>query len=51
MRRSILAVIALSVAGIASIAAPALFAQTEGKLLEGNAAFGDWRNDKPGRGG
>ena len=48
MRRSILSAVALSVAGIASIAAPALFAQTEGKLLDGKAAFGDWRNDKPG---
>jgi glucose/arabinose dehydrogenase len=58
MRRPILSAIALSVAGIVSIAALPLFAQTdgkllegkllEGKLLEGKAAFGDWHNDKPG---
>jgi glucose/arabinose dehydrogenase len=53
MRRLILSAIALSVARIVSIAALPLFAQTggsssEGKLLQGKAAFGDWRDDKPG---
>ncbi|MFY9837240.1 MAG: sorbosone dehydrogenase family protein, partial [Xanthobacteraceae bacterium] len=53
MRRLIYSVIALSVAATVSIAALPLFAQTGGnspggKLLRGNAAFGDWRNDKPG---
>jgi hypothetical protein len=48
MRRPILSAIALSVAGIVSIAALPLFAQTggsssEGKLLQSKAAFGDWR--------
>ena len=52
MRRLILSAIALSVAATVSIAPLPLFAQTgnspEGKLLQGKAAFGDWRNDKPG---
>jgi glucose/arabinose dehydrogenase len=49
MRRPIHAVISLSVVGIVSLAGPPLFAQTDGGgLLEGKAAFGDWRTDKPG---
>ena len=40
--------IALSVAGIVSLADLPLFAQPGGALPEGKAAFGDWRADKPG---
>ena len=48
MRRPILRAVALSIAAIASIAAIPLLAQTDGGLLRGKAAFGDWRADKPG---
>jgi len=48
MRRPILRAVALSIAAIASIAAMPLLAQTDGGLLRGKAAFGDWRADKPG---
>jgi glucose/arabinose dehydrogenase len=52
MRRSINRLLALSIAGVLSVAvapflAP-LLAQTAGGLLEGRAAFGDWRADGPG---
>ena len=40
------AIIAAAVAGSVSLTAIALFAQT--RLLEGAAAFGDWRADSPG---
>src|SRR6516165_2407101 len=46
MRR--LAVIGLSVMGTLSLAGLPLIAETNGGLLEGRAAFGDWRADKPG---
>jgi len=45
MRHPINSAIALSVAGIVSLAALPLFAQPGGALLEGKAAFGDWRAD------
>ena len=48
MRRSISAVIAISVAAIVSLTAIPLLAQTAAGLLEGTAAFGDWRADRPG---
>ena len=53
MRRPIRAdianvIIATSVAGIVSLAGVPLFAQTGADLLQGTAAFGDWRADRPG---
>jgi glucose/arabinose dehydrogenase len=48
MRRPFSAIIAISVAAIASLAAVPLLAQTGGSLLEGAAAFGDWHADRPG---
>jgi glucose/arabinose dehydrogenase len=48
MRRPIRAVIGFSVISIGCFAVLPLFAQTDGGLLEGKAAFGDWRADKPG---
>ncbi len=48
MRRPIDAIIATSVAAIVSLAVIPLFAQTGAGLLEGKAAFGDWRADRPG---
>jgi len=53
MRRSIHvvianAIIATAVAGIVSLTAVPLFAQTGAGLTEGAAAFSDWRADRPG---
>jgi len=48
MRRPILSAIAINAAGVVSFAVLPLFAQSDGGLLEGKAAFGDWRADKPG---
>jgi len=54
MYRSILAIVArsvtaiVSVAGIVSLTAIPLLAQTGSGLLEGTAAFGDWHADRPG---
>jgi glucose/arabinose dehydrogenase len=48
MRLPICAVIATCVAGIVSLAVIPLFAQTGPTLLQGTAAFGDWRADRPG---
>ena len=39
---------ALSIAGVLCLAAAPLLAQTAGRVLEGHAAFGDWRADRPG---
>ena len=50
MRRPVLPIAAMAVAGIAfltGIPFP-LFAQTGASLLEGAAAFSDWRADRPG---
>ena len=50
MRRPVLLIAAMAVAGIvflAGIPFP-LFAQTGSSLLEGAAAFSDWRADRPG---
>ena len=41
-------IIASSVAGIVSLAGVPLFAQTGAGVLQGTAAFGDWRADRPG---
>jgi glucose/arabinose dehydrogenase len=38
----------LSIAGVFCLAVAPLFAQTAPDLLEGRAAFGDWRADRPG---
>jgi glucose/arabinose dehydrogenase len=38
----------LSIAGVFCLALAPLFAQTAPGLLEGRAAFGDWRADRPG---
>jgi len=49
MRPPIRVVIATCVAaGIVSLAVIPLFAQTGPSLLQGTAAFGDWRADRPG---
>ena len=48
MRRPISAIIAISVAAIASLTALPLLAQTSGSLFQGTAAFGDWHADRPG---
>src|SRR5437660_6410578 len=39
---------ALSIVGVLCLAAAPLWAQTAGRVLEGRAAFGDWRADRPG---
>jgi hypothetical protein len=39
---------AFSIAGVLCLAAAALWAQSAGRVLEGRAAFGDWRADGPG---
>jgi glucose/arabinose dehydrogenase len=39
---------AFSIAGVLCLAAAPLWAQTAGRVLEGRAAFGDWRADGPG---
>ena len=46
--RSIQAIIAASVAGIVTLAGGPIVAQTGASLLNGTAAFGDWRTDRPG---
>ena len=38
----------LSIVGVFCLAVAPLFAQTAPDLLEGRAAFGDWRADRPG---
>ena len=48
MRRSFPAIIAISIAAIASLTAIPLLAQTGAGLIEGSAAFGDWHADRPG---
>jgi glucose/arabinose dehydrogenase len=48
MRRPILAIVAASVTGTVALAVSSMFAQTGTGLLEGVAAFGDWRADHPG---
>jgi glucose/arabinose dehydrogenase len=48
MRPPIRAVMATCVAGIVLLAVIPLFAQTGPTLLQGTAAFGDWRTDRPG---
>jgi glucose/arabinose dehydrogenase len=48
MRRPIHAIIATTVAGIVSLTAIPLVAQTGAALIEGTAAFNDWRADRPG---
>jgi hypothetical protein len=48
MRRSIHAIIAATAAGIITLAAIPLFAQTGTGRSEGQSAFGDWRADRPG---
>jgi len=48
MRRPFPAIIAISITAIVSLAAIPLLAQTDGGLLEGTAAFGDWHVDRPG---
>jgi hypothetical protein len=45
---SVRTAIAASVAGLVSLAVTPLFAQTGEGLLEGKAAFGDWRANRPG---
>src|SRR4029077_9979426 len=39
---------AFGIAGVLCLAAAPLWAQTAGRVLEGRAAFGDWRADRPG---
>ena len=41
-------IIAACVAGLMCVAVIPLFAQTGLALLQGTAAFGDWRTDRPG---
>ena len=48
MRRPIDPRFALSIAGVLCIAVVPLLAQTAGGVLEGRAAYGDWRADRPG---
>jgi glucose/arabinose dehydrogenase len=48
MPRAIDPLVALSIAGIVCLAVAPLSAQTAGGVLEGRAAFGDWRADRPG---
>ena len=48
MRRPIDPRFALSIAGVLCIAVVPLLAQTAGGVLEGCAAYGDWRADRPG---
>jgi len=48
MRRSIHATVAATAAGIITLAAIPLFAQTGTGRSEGQSAFGDWRTDRPG---
>src|SRR5438552_15903092 len=39
---------AFSIVGVLCLAAAPLWAQSAGRVLEGHAAFGDWRADGPG---
>jgi glucose/arabinose dehydrogenase len=48
MRRLVHTALVTTVAGIASLAGLPLLAQSGSGLLEGTAAFGDWRADRPG---
>jgi glucose/arabinose dehydrogenase len=48
MGRSIDPWLGLNIAGVFCLALTPLFAQTAPGLLEGRAAFGDWRADRPG---
>ena len=48
MRRSIDPLLGLSIAGVLCLAVVPLLAQTATGVLEGLAAFGDWRADRPG---
>ena len=48
MRRPFLAIAAACAAGLVTLTAVALFAQTGSGANEGKAAFGDWRADRPG---
>ncbi len=48
MRRPLHAIIATSVAAIVSLPGIPLLAQTGAGVVEGTAAFGDWRADRPG---
>jgi hypothetical protein len=48
MRRSAHSLLASSTVGLLCLAIAPLMAQTAGRLLEGRAAFGDWRADAPG---
>lgn len=45
---SLRAIVAATAAMVVSLGAIPLFAQTGAGLLEGPAAFGDWRTDRPG---
>jgi glucose/arabinose dehydrogenase len=48
MRHPIDLLVGLSIAGVFCLAVAPLFAQPAPSLLEGRAAFGDWRADRPG---
>ena len=48
MRRRFDPLLGLSLAGVFCLAAVPLLAQTATGVLEGRAAFGDWRADRPG---
>jgi glucose/arabinose dehydrogenase len=48
MRRPIDPLLGLSIAGVLCLAVAPLLAQTATGVLEGRAAFGDWRADQPG---
>jgi hypothetical protein len=48
MRRPIDLVLGLSIAGVLGVAVVPLLAQPATGVLEGRAAFGDWRADRPG---
>jgi hypothetical protein len=48
MRRRFDPLLGLSLSGVFCLAAVPLLAQTATGVLEGRAAFGDWRVDRPG---
>jgi hypothetical protein len=48
MRRSFDSLLGLSIAAVLCFGVAPIFAQTVGSVLEGRAAFGDWRADRPG---
>ena len=48
MRRGFDLVLGLSIAALVGLAAAPILAQTANGVLEGRAAFGDWRADRPG---